>query len=120
MDVMIYARQARKEDNGEELDLQVNEIKKYCQERGYSIIKTLSEYRSGSSISSSLLTAIKDGTNVDGIVFTELSRIGRNHVELNQFITSMKEQGIELIFTRHEHPDSMELYIPVEKLVSNL
>ena len=118
--VFIYARQATKEDIGESLDTQVNELKQYCKENGYSIIKTLSEYKSGSSISASLLDLNKEGLNVDGIVFTELSRIGRNYEEVNQFIKNMKERGIELIFTRHEHPDSMELYVPVEKLVSNL
>lgn len=92
----IYARVAHKNDNGEELEQQIGELREYCKEKGYDVIKLVAEYRVGRTISKDLLMVVADFRNVDIIVAKDKARICRNLPELIRFEELAKELDIEM------------------------
>ena len=82
----------------------MDSLTNYCLDNNLSVIKTISEYRSGSSISPTLKAAINDSINIDAIVVTNLSRIARNMIECTDFIQDMRRKKIRIIYIDQKRP----------------
>lgn len=104
MNVIVYGRQASREDDNKELSTQMDSLTNYCLDNKLSVVKTISEYRSGSSISPTLKAAINDSINIDAIVVTNISRIARNINECSDFIQDMRKKKIRIIYIDQKRP----------------
>ncbi len=104
MNVIVYGRQASREDDNKELYTQMESLTNYCLDNKLSVVKTISEYRSGSGISPTLKAAINDSINIDAIVVTNLSRIARNINECSDFIQDMRKKKIRIIYIDQKRP----------------
>lgn len=94
--VAIYARGVNKKDNGEEIQNQLKELEVYCEEKGYEVIRSISEYRKGRNVSMNLLTVLTDYKNVDAIVLRDKSQICGDKAEVQRFELLANELEIEI------------------------
>lgn len=104
MNVIIYGRKASMDDEKKELYAQMENLTNYCKDNKMVITKTISEYRSGSSISPTLKAAINDSNNIDAIIVTDISRIARNFIECTDFVQDMRKKKIRIIYTEQKRP----------------
>lgn len=93
--VAIYGRITKKENSGE-LDKQIDELKAYCEDKGYKVIGTIAECRRGRTISRELLMVVADFNNVDAVVVMDRSRICGDQAEGRRFEILANELGIEI------------------------
>ena len=93
---VVYARLAHKEDDGTRLNRQAQELQKYCEEKGYKVVKTIKEYHNGRTVSSDLLSVVADNAYLDVLVIKDKSRICRMTHECVLFEQLLYEVDLEL------------------------
>ena len=106
MKAIIYARVSSSGDR-QSTTRQVADLAKYAQYKGYDVEKVFEEHCSGGKknndrpvLQEAIDFCIKD--NIDIILVSELSRIGRNAFEVLKTINTLKEHHVNL-FLQKEH-----------------
>ena len=104
MKAIIYARVSSEGDR-QSTTRQVADLKKYAQYKQYEVVKVFEEHASGGKKNSErpiLLEAINFciKMNIDTILVSELSRIGRNAFEVLDTITTLKENNINIFLQK--------------------
>jgi DNA invertase Pin-like site-specific DNA recombinase len=99
MDIFGYARVS---SLTQDLDLQLAEIKKFADYRGYKIVRIFSDKASGKDMKregfQEMINAIDKNTmGVEAVVIYKLDRIGRSLNDLIRIVEYMKTKNIQLI-----------------------
>lgn len=98
--VCIFARVSREK---QEFARQLDDLKRYAQERGYAITKTIATKIGGAKTASDrtdlleLLECAKQKA-FDKILVTELSRLGRTSKTIRDTIDSLHSSGVSIVF----------------------
>ena len=94
---------------GYSLDAQYNEIEKYCDEKGFSIIKRFSDSMSGTKLTESngLMTMLDriDELKPAYVIATETDRISRNTLQFGWIDTHLNMKGIRLLLVNERQVD---------------
>ena len=106
MKAVIYARVSSIGDR-QSTTRQVADLMKYAQYKEYEVVRIFEEHASGGKKNSDrpiLLKAIKFciEMNIDTILVSELSRIGRNAFEVLDTINTLKEHHINLYIEKEQ------------------
>lgn len=99
MDIFGYARVS---SLTQDLDLQVNEIKRFADYRGYKIVRMYTDKASGKNMEregfQEMINAIDKNTmGVKAVVIYKLDRIGRSLPDLIRIVEYLKEKNVQLI-----------------------
>ena len=106
MKAVIYARVSSAGDR-QSTTRQVADLTKYAKFKEYEVVRIFEEHASGGKKNSDrpiLLEAIKFciEMNIDTILVSELSRIGRNAFEVLDTINTLKEHHINLYIEKEQ------------------
>jgi len=99
MRVIGYARVSSKT---QDLEIQINEIKKYCEYRNFEIVRIYTDKISGKTIQrdgfESMMQVLHKKTfDADAVVVHKIDRIGRNLKNLIDIIDDFSKTGIQFI-----------------------
>jgi len=99
MNIFGYARVS---SLTQDLDLQVSEIKKFSDYRGYKIVRLFSDKASGKDMKregfQEMINAIdKDTMDIEAVVIYKLDRIGRSLNDLIRIVEYLKSKNVQLI-----------------------
>lgn len=98
MKVVIYARVS---SNSQDYTRQIEELKQYCVSHGLELVKVFEEKISGSKKTNeraafSKMLTFAQSNGIHSVLCWELSRIGRNVVEVLTAINTLTENGVNL------------------------
>lgn len=115
MRVIGYARVSSKD---QELEIQIAEIKKFCDYRNFELIKIYTDKASGKDINRDgfrdMMEALHKKTfDADAIVVFKIDRIGRNLKNLIDILDDLGKNHIQFISIS----DNMDTTIPMGKLM---
>ena len=118
MRVIGYARVSSKD---QELDIQIGEIKKYCEYRGFEIVRIYTDKASGKNIDRAgfedmMQVLHKKTFDADAVVVHKIDRIGRNLKNLIEIIDDFSKMGIQFISIT----DNVDTTAPQGKLMFHL
>ena len=116
VNVLIYSRVSTdiQDTSRQEADLEA-----YCKVKGYTIVKRISEKVSGKvPYEERAISKVFDEVNIDGVLVSELSRLGRNTKDVLTIISKLKERNVWL-YSHHEDIKTIEDN-GKENLMSNL
>ena len=106
LNVALYLRVStdRQAKEGDSLEEQESELKKFCDYRGYHIHKTFIERgKSGGSVNrpqyQSLLGDVQAG-KIEAVIVKKIDRLSRSLMDFEQFMTLLQAQKIEFISLR--------------------
>lgn len=104
MKAIIYARVSSKNDR-QNTDRQVKDLTEYASKQGYKISKVFEEHISGAKKNSerSVLNDALDYAKTGGIsiiLFSELSRLGRNVLNVIEVVKWLADNGINAFFQK--------------------
>ena len=99
MDVIAYARVS---SATQELDVQIGELKKYCDYKGDRIVKMFTDKASGKNLDrrgfQEMVNLLDKNTlGIKAIVIYKLDRIGRSLSDLIRIVEWLKTKDIELV-----------------------
>lgn len=99
MRVIGYARVSSKT---QDLEIQINEIKKYCEYRNFEIVRIYTDKISGKNIErdgfESMMQVLHKKTfDADAVVVHKIDRIGRNLKNLIDIIEDFSKMGVQFI-----------------------
>jgi len=108
--VFAYSRVSTGEQaKGYSLDAQYNEIEKYCNEKGFSIIERFSDSMSGTKLTerNGLMTMLDriDELKPAYVIATETDRISRNTLQFGWIDTHLNMKGIRLLLVNERQVD---------------
>ena len=110
--VVIYCRESRDDygENYERIETQRDLLVKYCKSHGYTNITQIimDDDKSGTDFSrfDDIRNRAKN-KEIDVIVFKNSARLGRNQKEALDFVESLEEQGVEIIFEDEQYNEEM-------------
>ncbi|MGP8217473.1 MAG: recombinase family protein [Bacteroidia bacterium] len=87
----------------QDYDRQVLELNTYCKQQGYTIVKTIASKISGTKTGNDrpdikeLFEAV-GRKQIDKVLVTEVSRIGRNARDIKNTISYLHDRGVSIIF----------------------
>lgn len=104
MKAIIYARVSSVSDR-QNTDRQIADLTKFAMSNGYEIAKVFSEKISGAKLNKErdvLIDALDyaKNNNIDIILFSELSRLGRNVLEVQEIIKWFNDNKINAFFQK--------------------
>ncbi len=122
MKVLIYSRvSTTKQDT----DRQINELKELCIKKEWEIVDIISEEISGKiKWSERKLAEVLEAKNLDGVVVSELTRLGRSTKDVLDVIDKFKEKNIWLysykdnVSTKNKDDISNQLLIAILTSIS--
>lgn len=99
MNVVGYARVSTKDQN---LDVQIDEIKRLCEYRKFNLLNIYPDKASGKDTDreyfQKMMAAIKDNKQgIEGVVIYKLDRIGRSIRNLLEIVDFLKVSNVQLI-----------------------
>lgn len=99
MKVFGYARVS---SSGQDLDVQVDEIRKFCEYRNFELIRLYTDKASGKDINrtgfTEMMTALDKNTlGINAVVVFKLDRIGRSLKNLIDIIDTFRQKNIQFI-----------------------
>jgi len=99
MRVIGYARVSSKD---QDLEIQINEIRKYCQYRGFDLVKMYTDKASGKNIDrvgfEDMMQVLHKKTfDAEGVVVHKIDRIGRNLKNLIDIIDDFSKNHIQFM-----------------------
>jgi DNA invertase Pin-like site-specific DNA recombinase len=99
MRIIGYARVSSKD---QELEIQINEIKKYCQYRNFEIVRIYTDKASGKNIKrdgfEDMMQVLHKKTfDADAVIVHKIDRIGRNLKNLIDIIEDFSKMNIQFI-----------------------
>ncbi len=100
MNVVIYARVSTVK---QEYTRQINQLKEFAKTKNYQVIKIFSEQLSGKTKIASRKEALElltfvENENVDLILVTEISRLGRNAIDIQNLLDQFAQKKINVYF----------------------
>jgi site-specific DNA recombinase len=116
VNVLLYSRVSTdiQDTSRQEADLEA-----VCKEKGYTIVKRISEKVSGKvPYEEREISKVFDEVEIDGVLVSELSRLGRNTKDILTIISKLKERNVWL-YAHHEKLRTIEEN-GKENLMSNL
>lgn len=93
--VVIYAR-VDSQDKSYQLDKQIRDLRVYCQNNDYEIIKEIREYSNSNTISKALLGITGDNQQIDALVVCNKKVICKRTKESDLFERLLYELDIDL------------------------
>lgn len=105
MDVIIYGRVSTQIQDYER---QINELKRFAVAFEYNVVKVFSEVISGAKTGrerkeiTNLIKYIDENSNIDGVLISELSRLGRDTSDVLNNINKLNERKVWL-YSKHEN-----------------
>lgn len=99
MRVIGYARVSSRD---QDLEVQISEIKKYCDYRNFELVKLYTDKASGKDINRDGFTEMmhvlhKKTFDADGVVVLKIDRVGRNLKNLIDILEDLKQNQIQFI-----------------------
>jgi DNA invertase Pin-like site-specific DNA recombinase len=98
-----YVRVSTRSQN---YDLQVESIQAFCKMRGYELIKIFADKATGKDMDRvqyqkmiEMLIELKNPQGVEAVVVTKLDRVGRNVVDLTNFVKLLESNKIDFATT---------------------
>jgi DNA invertase Pin-like site-specific DNA recombinase len=96
---VLYIRVSTDKQN---YNRQIDDLKKYCNDKNYQIVEIISEIISGNRKKDdrpgiNQLYKIVNDQKIDKIVITELSRLGRDAYTVNTIIHDMIQKGVSIV-----------------------
>jgi len=115
MRVLGYARVSSKD---QDLDIQINEIKKFCNYRDFELVRIFTDKASGKDINrdgfQDMLMAIHKKTfDADAVVVFKIDRMGRSLKNLIDILDDFSKNHIQFISIS----DNMDTTLPMGKLM---
>jgi len=115
MRVLGYARVSSKD---QDLEIQMNEIKKFCNYRGFELVRMFTDKASGKDINrdgfQDMLLAIHKKTfDADAVVVFKIDRMGRSLKNLIDILEDFSKNQIQFISIS----DNMDTTLPMGKLM---
>lgn len=91
------------------LDVQESKLYDYANEHDYQVVCCLKEQGNGLTLNRPQLNVIKemDQNTINRLLVTDMSRIGRNCIEVHDFTQALKAKGIEVEAINGSHCDSL-------------
>lgn len=115
MKVIGYARVSSRD---QDLEVQISEIKKYCDYRNFELIKLYTDKASGKDINRDgfiemMQVLHKKTFDADGVVVLKIDRVGRNLKNLIDILEDFKQNQIQFISIQ----DNIDTTTPLGKLM---
>lgn len=104
MKAIIYSRVSSTNDR-QNTERQVSDLNKYAIANGIEVVEVFSEHISGAKKNSERVTLTESlgyalANNIDIVLFSELSRLGRNVLEVQEVIKWFNDHGINAYFQK--------------------
>lgn len=98
--VWLYGRVAHDSGEGQELKMQMELLRRWAAENGYTVVGETAEVGSGIQAErpglAEVARAVRD-KKADAVVVKDLSRLTRDYIAGAQYIGSLQAEGVELV-----------------------
>lgn len=104
MNIALYAR-VSKVDSHQDPEVQLRELRPWCEQKGYKIVAEYVDRMSGAKFSRPQLNKLmKDATNglrdIDAVLVWKLDRFGRSVADLHATVAKLREAKVQFISLR--------------------
>ena len=116
--VAIYSRVSTSHHD-QNPDVQVHELRKFCESRGWTVSEEIIDYASGSTANREglkRLFSLADAREIDCIVVTKLDRLFRSLRQLVTTLDDLQEKGIAFVAVK----DSIDYTTPSGRLFTQI